>query len=146
MNSDMIQSVIDNALSQAGDTAASQGITSGFYATRDYYAEGYIVSQRSRACGDSDLACAHHYMKMRHWVAVAGRAAQPVCLAFIGGYYTYKKGLEVLGLRKSAAIGDCPLPSPAGWDQVWWALKGVSDGMDDFYSDHPGVRVVHGHP
>jgi hypothetical protein len=137
MDDRRIQSVIDRALSDAGDTAAKQGIAQGFYARRADYAEGYILAQRSHACGDTDLACAQHYMKMRHWVAEVGMAAQPVCLAFIAGYYSFKKALEILNLRKVAAIGDCELPSPAGWDQVWWAMKGVRDGMDDFYADHP---------
>ena len=137
MDQARIQLVIEKALSDADKTIASQGGAANYNARRVDYAEGYVLAQRSQACGDENLACAQHYLKMRHWVAEIGLPAQPVCVAFIYGYYTFKKALEVIGRPSWAAIGSCDKPSPASFWQTWWAVKGVRDGLDDYYADHP---------
>jgi hypothetical protein len=127
-----IQELIDWALNYAAAVMAKQKKDPHDFATQADYAENYLLGKRDKACGDNDLACAQHYMKMRHWAAALGPLVVPVCLAFIEGYYTAKKACEVLGHPEWMAIGTCKFPTPANTSQKYWARKGMHDGLSDF--------------
>lgn len=85
-----------------------------------------LKEYRSQLCYDMSLTAAEHYMFARYLVADTYYPSAIVDAAVLA--YSLMK----LVFRAAPRTGSCP-STPADFSQVYWGLRGVSDGSADFW-------------
>lgn len=86
-------------------------------------------------CGDISLAYADHYLQMRIEAFNLGPRARHLMDDMVAGYEYEKARKFRAGQADSMRTGVCA-PSPPTNQSVYWALRGIEDGLAD-YKSHP---------
>jgi hypothetical protein len=82
-------------------------------------------------CDDINLAYADHYLQMRTEAFNLGPRARSVMESKVVKYEHEKVDKAARGDSRSMKTGIC-LPSPATNQSLYWAAKGIEDGLNDY--------------
>ncbi len=82
-------------------------------------------------CDDINLAYADHYLQMRTEAFNLGPRARYVMEREVIKYEQEKVDKAGRGESRSMKTGVC-LPSPATNQSMYWAMKGIEDGLNDY--------------